>query len=349
MNPSPTPGPENELELRSLLRGAVEGLEPSDGALARLQVAVPRRRQRKRQALVGVAAAALLVGTAIPAFFRVATSPDSANPAIAGHGEKAPDGSTGGGSTNPDLTGPDVFGPSAFASPSGKPGKGKGGKNGRDGKDRGKGGTPKGEPAGSGIGKGGPNPPADDSGKAPVCQADQLGVAVQDTRTPDADGKVYGTFRITNVSQSDCVVGSGGSVSALAADQRQVTVLDHTSGDPATGLPDPSAEQRALRLEPNAAYEVQFAWVPAQSCPDPTSVPDPSPDPTASDGETDPDPLDGGEPPVDESENPVPSQAGAVSVTHVADPGAPVATTTIPNACEGTIYRTGVLAAPPTP
>ncbi|MEU2409605.1 hypothetical protein ABZ609_35665 [Streptomyces rubiginosohelvolus] len=35
---------------------------------------------------------------------------------------------------------------------------------------------------------------------------------------------------------------------------------------------------------------------------------------------------------------------GSVAVTHTPESGAPTAQTEIPNACSGTIYRTGVLA-----
>ncbi|WP_392840567.1 hypothetical protein [Streptomyces sp. LN500] len=85
----------DEVVLRRMLRGAVEGLEPGDGTLDHLKRAVPARRARKRQAVVGAAAAVLLIGTAIPAFVHVANSDGSstANPAIAAHGEQAQGGS----------------------------------------------------------------------------------------------------------------------------------------------------------------------------------------------------------------------------------------------------------------
>lgn len=35
---------------------------------------------------------------------------------------------------------------------------------------------------------------------------------------------------------------------------------------------------------------------------------------------------------------------GSVAVTHTPEPGSQVAAATIPNACAGTIYRTGVIA-----
>ncbi|MDX6765050.1 hypothetical protein SIN09_38130, partial [Streptomyces sp. F8] len=58
-------GASGEDELRILLRGAVEGIQPSEDALERIVHAVPaRRRARRRRAVVGAAAAALLAGTA---------------------------------------------------------------------------------------------------------------------------------------------------------------------------------------------------------------------------------------------------------------------------------------------
>lgn len=46
----------DELALRRMLQGAVQGLEPSDGTLERLHRAVPARRARRRQGVVGAAA-----------------------------------------------------------------------------------------------------------------------------------------------------------------------------------------------------------------------------------------------------------------------------------------------------
>ena len=55
----------DEVALCRLLRGAVQDLEPADGTLDHLHRAVPARRARRRQGVVGAAAAALLIGTAI--------------------------------------------------------------------------------------------------------------------------------------------------------------------------------------------------------------------------------------------------------------------------------------------
>ncbi|WP_436843491.1 hypothetical protein [Streptomyces hundungensis] len=89
----PAPGSTDaadERALRRLLHGTVEDLKPSEGALEHLRAAVPLRRARKRQAVVGSIAAALLVATAVPAFLHVANTAGSADdlPAVAGHGER---------------------------------------------------------------------------------------------------------------------------------------------------------------------------------------------------------------------------------------------------------------------
>ncbi|MCB5170245.1 hypothetical protein LG634_36285 [Streptomyces bambusae] len=359
-------GPDGELELRSLFQGAVSGLEPSDGALERLRYAVPARRARKRQAaLVGVAAAALLVGVTVPTLFNVASGGGSSDDhtAIAGHGETAEDGESGeGGLTDPDLTWPTLPSTASHPQQPGKLGNGPGQPKG------GKTTAGPGKTAGTGDGNGpGGRPVSADP--VPVCQADQLGVALEDTRSPDADGKVYGTFRITNVSQAGCKVTGRGTVTAAAtgaADPAHITVADHTAGDPAGGLPSPSENEESLVLPPNAAYEIKFAWVPAPTCPGPG--PTPTPEPThgtggeTTGGTTEPGDTagtgtgtgdtEGGEGAEDDDTDPLgegqqPDPGAGVEVTHTAEPGAPTARTVIPNACAGTLYRTGVLPAEP--
>ncbi|MFJ2913071.1 hypothetical protein ACIO8F_27360 [Streptomyces sp. NPDC087228] len=335
----------DEVALRRMLRGAVQHIEPGDGTLDRLQRAVPARRARRRQAVVGMAAAALLIGTAVPAFVHVANSDgsDAANPAIAGHGEQAQggngteSGSAAGGKGDGGNTdgqadgGPDH--PASTSSPSDSRGQGTDG----------------------GL-AGGVSDPADSAAAAlPNCGPGQLSVASAETGAAGADGTVYGTFRIANVSGTGCSVSSGGSVGFQAmgaADPSRITVVQHTAGDAAAGLPDPSQEQATVLLKPSMAYEVKFAWVPKDTCP--TSGGSPSPTPTGgtdsaggataagpgagtSDGVTDTSPQLG-------SEDGGGTLDGSVAVTHTPEAGAPVAETKIANACAGTIYRTGVLA-----
>ncbi|MET8379932.1 hypothetical protein [Streptomyces microflavus] len=327
----------DEVVLRRMLHGAVGDLEPSDRTLEHLQRAVPARRARRRQAVVGAAAAALLIGTAVPAFVHVANSdgPAAALPAIAGHGEQTQGG-------NGEEPGPQAPG-DRTAEPTDQ--ESRGGTGEPDPSD-----SPSSDnaddPEGGAATGGAPVPPSMDLAALPVCDPGQLGVASAGAGSPDAEGRVYGSFRIANVSGADCTVSSNGTVgfTALgAADPLKINVIQHTAGDAAPGLPDPSREPGTVLLKPSMAYEVQFAWVPADTCP--TVAPSPTPTPSADgtggstgegSGQSGPEAQslhrDGGT--VD----------GSIAVTHTPETGAPTAETKINNACSGTIYRTGVLA-----
>ncbi len=335
----------DEDALRRMMRGAVQDLEPGEGTLDQLHRAVPARRARRRQALVGVAAAALLIGTAVPAFVHVAGSDGSntASPSIAGHGEQAQGGNgdepgavsgNGGGTGGGDgQQGGDHGLPDGTATPSDSSGQGVDGE----------------------VSAGPADPAASAETVMPACAPEQLGVASASTGAAGADGTVYGTFRIANVSGKNCSVSSSGTVgfqAAGAADPARIVVVRHTQGDPASGLPDPGEEEATVLLKPDMVYEVQFAWVPQETCP--TTGGSPSPTPTdgaagstgvaagsttgsgTGDGET------GTEPQLGSDEGDGAAQ-GSVSVQHTPEPGAPVAETKIANACAGTIYRTGVL------
>lgn len=343
----------DEVALRSLLHGAVQDLQPADGTLDHLRRAVPARRARKRQAVVGMAAAALLFGTAVPAFVHVASSDGTSDdrPVNAGHGEQV-QGGTG------EETGGEGSGPGA---PSAEAGQGTGGA-GKGGED-----TPAkpGEPAagtsdGTVGGTSAPTSPV--PATVPVCDATRLGVASAEAGQPDAEGKVYGTFRITNVSGTDCSVSGAGGVASVAmgaADQARITVVAHTAGDPATGLPDPSQEASApLLLKPSGSYEVKFAWVPSETCPvegggsGGTGGGEASPDPTPPTGDTSSESAGsdgtGGTTAVEpqlgkEADGDGPRADGSVAVSHTPEAGGPSAQATIPNACAGTVYRTGLL------
>ncbi|MFE2375566.1 hypothetical protein [Streptomyces sp. NPDC059398] len=332
---------EQELELRRMMHGAVRELTPSDDALDRLRRAVPARRARKRQIVVGTAAAALLVGTAIPAFIHVAGSGDGVrnNPALAGNGHRTP------GST-------DAVAPGGGKKDSGKPSDdGEG--DGRHGKKDAPKGAGSGSHGGAAGGSTGPSGRALDS--LPACTAHQLGVTGANAGTPQADGTVYGTFRVSNVSHSQCAVSDAGTVNfqALgAADAARITVVDHTAGDAADGLPDPSQDATGLVLGPSQAYEVRFAWVPAATCPTGGGA---TPDPTPSSGSGGTggsagtgdggQPGNGGTDATPQLGSGDGTSDGSVAVVHEAEPGVPAAEATIPNACAGTIYRTGLLTA----
>ncbi|WP_097886122.1 hypothetical protein [Streptomyces sp. st140] len=328
----------DEVALRRMLHGAVRDITPSEGTLDHLHRAVPARRARRRQAVVGAAAAALLIGTAVPAFVHVATSDGSstANPAIAGHGEQAQGG-------NGEEPGPEEPGRRSVA-PTERESEGGEGEAAPDpSPSRGEGSDPDGAVSGEK-----PDTPSVDYASLPVCDPGQLGVASASTDAPGTDGTVYGSFRIANVSGTDCTVSSNGTVgfTALgAADSQKIVVVQHAAGDAAPGLPDPSQEPGTVLLKPAMAYEVRFAWVPTETCP--TTGPSPTPTPSA-DGAGGP--VGGGS----ENQSGVDPQSlyedggttaeGSVAVTHTPESGAPTAQTEIPNACSGTIYRTGVLA-----
>ncbi len=334
--PSAAPRELDEVALRGMLQGAVRDLRPADGVLDHLHRAVPARRARRRQAVVGTAAAALLIGTAVPAFVHVATSNDAstARPAIAGHGEQAQGGNGDGAAPDaPDLQTAEPAdrrseGVTGEADPDPSPTKGEGG-----------------DPDGTATAKQ-PDPSAVDYAMLPVCDPGQLGVASAGTGAPGADGTVYGSFKIANVSGKDCTVSSNGTVgfTALgAADPLKIGVVQHAAGDAAPGLPDPSQEPGTVVLKPTMAYEVRFAWVPADTCP--TTGPSPSPTPSADGaGGSVGDGTDQSGTAAQSLTEDGGTAEGSIAVTHTPEAGAPTAETKIPNACSGTIYRTGVLA-----
>lgn len=332
----------DEPALRRMLHGAVGDLRPSDGALDHLRKAVPTRRARKRQAVVGMAAAALLFGTAVPAFVHVANSTDVTDDRAVstGHSEQA----HGGTGTDKGAEGgkKDTGGPSDKVSPgANEPGK----------QDKPDGDTASGSPDGGKGGTSNPEAPYE-TASSPACDPSQLS-AVAQAGAPDAGGTVYGSFRVSNVSTSGCSVTGRGKVgfdTAGAADKSKISVEQYTEGDPAPGLPDPSQEAAALVLPPNGAYEVKFAWVPSETCPTTGASPDPTPSEDGSAGATgDPGTGPGASTDASNTETQLTTDGGTmdgtVAVSHTAEPGAPSAQTSIPDACAGTIYRTGVLNA----
>ncbi|MFH8775383.1 hypothetical protein [Streptomyces sp. NPDC017958] len=342
------PGPDglgsDDLDLRRLLHSAVDDLEPRTGTLDHLRKAVPARRARKRQAAVGMAAAALFVGTAIPALIHVSNSAGTdPNTAMAGQTSQAQGGATQG--KNPDG------GSSSVGGSQGKP----------PGHDKGstKGGEP-GKTGGDGTGSTtGANPSATLATGAPVCTAAQLGSATQTVDAPDTAGVVYGTFRVTNISTASCTVGGPGAIGVSAqgaADPAKVLSARHVAGDAAASLPDPSLEVAALVLQPGAAYEEKFAFVPSETCPTTggstttggSDTGGPSPDPTPSQdagatGSTDTGTTSSGTTTQLVTEDGATAD-GSVLVTHTAQAGSPTVSATVPNACAGTVYYTEVLA-----
>ncbi|MFF0161747.1 hypothetical protein ACFYRY_30020 [Streptomyces sp. NPDC005263] len=330
-----------ELVLRRLLHQAVQEVEPRDGTLDHLRKAVPARRARKRQALVGMAAAALFVGTAIPALWHVSNSHGlSADPSIAGHGSMAQGGAGQG------------KGPEGGETSSG----------GTTGKTEDKGKAPekehgKGKATGSATGSttGAGAPPTSPAGVS-ACTATEIGSPTQTVNAPDSVGAVYGTFRFTNVSGTACTVSGPGSVTPSpqgAADATKINTVRHVAGDAAAALPDPSLEVTSMLLQPGSSYQVQFAWVPSETCPTTggdnaggeTGSPSPDPSPT-SEGPT----TDGGSTTSGDTGTSPQLAAdgttadGSVTVTNTAEGGAPSVSAVVSNACAGTVYWTGVLA-----
>ncbi|MGI5339169.1 hypothetical protein ACQEVS_18160 [Streptomyces sp. CA-181903] len=253
----------DEQALRRMLRGAVENLEPSDDALEHLRRAVPARRTRRRQALGGVVAAVVLVGAAVPALMHVADTVgvlgSDDRPANAASSHRHAEETVGGGERD--------GGPADTSRP--------GGGTAARGEHRVE--QPGGE-TGTSEASREPNRPRDTtdgtsptpgvtfSAAAPTCDRAQLGKGSGTVGAADATGRVYGAFRIVNVSHALCAVTGPGELvaqTAGGAQKARVSVVDHTVGDPAAGLPDPERAPRTVVLRPGQAYEVKFAWVPA--------------------------------------------------------------------------------------
>ncbi|WDN52611.1 hypothetical protein [Streptomyces clavuligerus] len=336
----------DEDALRRMFQDAVGSMAPSEGALDQLRKAVPARRARRRQALVGVAAAALLLGTAIPAFVHVSGAGANDGDAHVNMGQaQQTQGGTGEAPSRSEQVRESPSAPGATG-PSEKP-------QDRDEKDRPEppGARPDKEPVPGAAAGGVPVEPRDGTMPLPTaCAPGQLGVALAEAGPADADGTVYGTFRIANISGASCTVDDGGTVEAHATgatDPARIGVARHTSGGPASGLPDPSQESAAVLLAPDTAYEVRFAWVPSEACPTDGESPAPTPSELPPDGEgagggTDTG-VDGMAPQL-LTEDGAPA-AGGISVSLGSASGGPMARTTVPNACAGTVYQTGLLSA----
>ncbi|MFF0642966.1 hypothetical protein ACFYVV_04975 [Streptomyces tendae] len=339
-----TDGPAtDEAVLRAMMHRAVGEMEPSDGTLEHLRRAVPARRARKRQAVVGVAAAALFLGTAVPALVHVSNSTGpGADPSVAGNASQA----QGGASQGKDPAG----GQSGIAG-SGDTAEGK---DKADPKE-----TPGGKESGAATGSAPSGvPSASSPADVPACGPGSLGPAVASSAAPDSTGVVYGSFRVTNVSSDGCTVTGPGTVvtaSLGAADAGRIGTARHAAGDAAAGLPDPSLEAASLTLAPGAAYEVQFAWVPSETCPTTGGTnggstggpsPDPSPtgDTTAAGGASAGGGGGGEAGPTAQLITADGPAEGSVSVTYSPQGGSGSATATVSNACVGTVYWTGLLA-----
>lgn len=332
----------DDAALRRMLHSAVDDIEPRAGTLDHLRRAVPARRARKRQAAVGMAAAALFFGTAIPALVHVSQSGGSdPNTAMAGQSSQA-QGGTGQSRDKGGDPGSRKDAGSASATPGKQPGKP----------------GDKGRTSGGTIGSTGANPTATlAAGGVPACTAAQLGSATGTADVPDSAGVVYGVFHVVNTSSTACTVAGAGTISPTAlgaADPAKISTARHTAGDAATNLPDPSLEVTGLLLQPGAAYEEKFAFVPSETCPttggDSTTGANsggPSPDPTptqdasATGGSADSGGSAGTGTQLMTEDG---TADGSVQITHTAQGGSPSATATVPGQCAGTVIYTGVLA-----
>ncbi|MFI9259298.1 hypothetical protein ACIGT4_16565 [Streptomyces sioyaensis] len=340
----PTGGFGGEDDLRRLLQSRVGNLEPAPDALEQLRRAVPARRQRRRHAVVGAAAALLLGGTSIPAMVHVANLADSSEERPA---NTASSQQTQGSTEGTHGEGTEQAGPPPSGRVGGKPGaglpSGKGRATGKNG-------------AGHGAGAGTPAPDETMDVTSPVCGREQLGKGTSTVGAADSAGRVYGAFRVVNTSSAACSVEGGGTVGVVAqgaTNPDRIHVVDHTSGDEATGLPDPATTPDQLVLKPGESYEVKFAWIPqsgggTSGCvnPGPSPTPEPTKDPgqspdagatTAGDG--------GGQAGGDTGTGDSGAAAGGIVLSHTPEAGEPTAADAkVADACAGTVYRTEALA-----
>ncbi|WP_327190069.1 hypothetical protein [Streptomyces xinghaiensis] len=327
----------DEEALRRLLRTVVEDIEPSRDSLDHLRHAVPARRARKRQALVGAVAAVLLVGTAVPGLLRVADSgtTDEDQRANTASSQRTQGGADGTGGDDSGAGETDERKPGKTAEKDGGKDAEAGGKSERDRQRDGSGASA------------GATPSQGMAASSPSCERTQLGGGTAVKGEPDSESKIYGSFRLVNVSDTTCTVSGPGLVTAAPQGTAEnIQVVDHTLGDAATGLPDPAEDTQQLILEPGQAYEVRFAWVPAQGgaggCPTPGTSPEPeTSDSPSGDGTM----SDGGNQTMGAPTEEEPPPSGSVLLTHIPEAGEPAASTvTIGNVCAGTVYRTGVIA-----
>lgn len=342
-------------ELRRMLHQSVGGIEPAPESLTYLRHAIPARRAQRRRALVGAAAAVVLVGVGVPGLVGTGLMPgfsgDSDYHAGGGQEQSQSAGGTQGQgeSQGPGSAAGGASGESSGRDGSASPSPTKGGHEGADAND-------------------------DIAASAPSCGRDQLGDGSASEGSPDTHGKVYGSFRVVNTSGDACTVEGEGVVGAAArgvADVDRINVLDHTAGDEAVGLPDPSLAASELVLKPGQAYEVKWAWVPSD-CPSPkaeTKSADgegpggrpggnngnsggegnggngPGSGGNTSGGDDGGGDDDGGDDGGGGDEGGSEEEASVV-LSHTPDVGEPAAAgTELDDTCAGTLYRTGVLAA----
>ncbi|WP_419996291.1 hypothetical protein [Streptomyces boninensis] len=343
--PAPTG---EEAALRRILHSAVGELEPAPDALERLQYAVPARRARKRQLAVGAVAVVVLAVAAVPTLI----------------GSGVIDGSSGGkpqagGSQDPVGSTPGQGGGSEPGEQPGGGGASKGG-SGKDEESK-----KPGEPGGGNeSGSSG-----DTTVAAPSCDAGQLGQPAGNSGQPDAKGRITGSFKIKNISQSSCAVSDPGAVNVARTSDvstASVIVQEHSPGDAAGDLLPPSSGEPVV-LAAGESYEVRFAFVPggerdagcsANSSPSPAvsdgpkstseGAPMADPDGEGAAGETDggSDGSTGSTGDGSTGGSGDGTEGGDLTLTNTPEPGGTAtAQTTVPDVCGGTVYYTGAMPA----
>lgn len=323
-----------EDELRLLLHSAVDGLEPAPGTLQYLQRAVPARRTRRRQLVAVAAVAVVALAVSVPALMNVAGSTSEKNPRQDIANSQLPGaGQQGGGGA---VEGNDSDATAGTKEPSDK--------------------EEKTEPPGEDENTAAPTGGSEGTAATEPCAPAQVSEPVAASGMPDEAGRVTGSFTVTNVSASACVVessdgvrvgGTFGAASASAVDTRT-----HTVGDAATDLLPAPETTGTLVLAAGESYVVEFAWVPEPSSDGgctttaTTPAPDPSDDTQSSPDETQSETDQGTETGGDTGGTGEPGEGdgttdGSVTLTHSpeADSSA-VASVTVENACAGTVYYT---------
>ncbi|UGY92373.1 hypothetical protein [Streptomyces gobiensis] len=255
--------------LRRLMRDVVSDIEPAPDSLEHIRRAVPARRARRRQALIGVATAVLLVGVTVPTLMHTGVVPGPLGDdrrANTANGQQAQENG-GGDQGNAGIGDPMGKDPRTGASP--------------DGRRQGEASTAPSQGSAE-------SPGANDdlAVTSPRCERDQLGQATVQVDDPDDRGHIYGSFRFVNVYADPCRIKGTDELTATArgeADATAIQILDHTEGGKAERLPSPGEARDDLILRPGEAYQVRFAWLPDKNRGPGGCRPDPSPDPGPSD------------------------------------------------------------------
>ncbi|MFE9428272.1 hypothetical protein ACFYNO_35555 [Kitasatospora sp. NPDC006697] len=258
--PSP-PAPAEEQAVRALLHRSVDAIQPAPDALARIRRAVPARRARYRQAWTGAALIVVLSAVAVPTLRGLGalqlsdgSAPGAGAPTVsAGSTVTGVAAATRSGRPVVPLPVPEGSTPeTASSSPSSSASA-----------------APAATPSASApAAVAPPTPAATPSAVVPACQRPDLGGASVTVAAADPAGRVYGTFTVANVSGRSCKLSDPGTLGGLLSAGGTVRVLDHTAGDPASGLPAPAAiPAGGALLAAGGSYQLPFAWVPDAACP----------------------------------------------------------------------------------